>query len=592
MTIRRSLVLALALSLFSLPPAQAQDKAPVQKIEVKKGQIEIEVQSLDFRDFCEMIGKKLKINILVSPGIEETISLRLGTKKQSILFKVLEGITQCQLEKVAKNVYIFSRPPKSRIQVEGTSLHELLITLAKSSEKNLVIGPGVPNTPIESLKANHFYTVELMTRLTLAGGCRLEQDGDVLRIFRNRGPIRLGTTQSSSFIRPLIQPSGAEEKKPKSPPKKLKNIELDVLEIEAAALFAQLGKKTGWTFVVNPQVKRKISISLRDIPPTDALRIILKLTDCKLREYQGRFHIDPDEKVSLTKRNIELKELIKILAERMNRKIEIPADLRGKVSVYFKEFPAERALVSLVSAVTEKSILDEFGKALRLVDKAKTQNKKTSPKVQQAVKKASFEKLKAALQKKDRRQIDKLFLSESLARRTEYPKIIADFAKALPDSESDLQRSLLAQSKRLLGDVLQNQANEAYKALDFRRVVIQQQKLKREIALLKIKDRQEHRLVHHSLIQNLRYVDKLVEQLRPLKKLKLRFQGGLFNALRYSPRLKNFALISGRYYFEKEVIRNSKGQEIEGLKVYSIEDSKVTLQFKDQRFILKLSSSR
>ena len=246
----------------------------------------------------------------------------------------------------------------------------------------------------------------------------------------------------------------------------------------------------------------------------------------------------------------------------------------------------------LISAVTEMSVLDEFGKALRLVDQPRRQAMKPSPNAKKVVEEAQFKKLKTALQKRDWFQIDNLFNRASTAQKVHYPKVIADFAKALPKSESDTQQNLLSLSKKLLGDVLQHQANEAYKALDFRRALIQQQKLKREITMLKIKDRQDYRLVHHSLIQNLRYVDKQVEQLRPLKGVKLKLQGGLFNASQYSHRLKNFVLISGRYYFENEAICDSEGRKIEDLTVYSITEKSVILKFKDQRVTLKRSSSK
>lgn len=136
---------------------------------------------------------------------------------------------------------------------------------------------------------------------------------------------------------------------PKSPPPKYQRvISVDVVDTLLSEVMAEIREKTGAEIYVDPRVDRKITITLRDLPWRDIVRVIARIykLDLKVKE-RDKFVFHSRPKTSIEFADANLKTALLMLAKKSGQNIIIAPEVKGKVSARLEQISASDALRAL-----------------------------------------------------------------------------------------------------------------------------------------------------------------------------------------------------------------------------------------------------
>jgi type II secretory pathway component GspD/PulD (secretin) len=168
------------------PPAAAPDRTVVGGLEsagtTNQKQIDVDETDKDLREVMEDIGRKVGRNILVAPGVEETVTITLRDIPWTDAVRLIAKLTKCDIERPAPKVLLLTQPPKVTIEFADANVRTVLSLLAAYSGKNIIIAPEVVGKITLSLKDVHWLKA-LKSIVKTVGPYVVVQDGpDLLRV--------------------------------------------------------------------------------------------------------------------------------------------------------------------------------------------------------------------------------------------------------------------------------------------------------------------------------------------------------------------------------------------------------------------------
>lgn len=145
-------------------------------------QIDIDVVDKDLRAVMEEIGRKVGRNILVAPGVEETVTITLRDIPWTDAVKIIAKLTKCDIEQAAPKVLLLTQPPKVTIEFADANVRTVLQLLAAYSGKNIIIAPEVVGKITLSLKDVHWLRALESIVKTVGPYVVVKDTADLLRV--------------------------------------------------------------------------------------------------------------------------------------------------------------------------------------------------------------------------------------------------------------------------------------------------------------------------------------------------------------------------------------------------------------------------
>lgn len=133
-------------------PAQASLGTGAVGVAPSPQSIDLEVVDKDLREVMEDIGRRIRRNILVAPGVEEKVTIKLRDIPAMDAVRIIAELCRCRIEQAAEGVLLLTQPPKVTIQFTDAQLRTVVQLLAAYSGKNIVIAPGVEGRACLDLK--------------------------------------------------------------------------------------------------------------------------------------------------------------------------------------------------------------------------------------------------------------------------------------------------------------------------------------------------------------------------------------------------------------------------------------------------------
>src|SRR5690606_32619177 len=107
-------------------------------------------------------------------------------------------------------------------------------------------------------------------------------------------------------------------------PRIQKQIDIDVVDRDLREVMEEIGRKVGRNILVAPGVVEAVTITLRDIPWTDAVKIIAKLTKCDIEEAApGVLLLTQPPKVTIELSEANVRTVLQLLAAYSGKNIII-----------------------------------------------------------------------------------------------------------------------------------------------------------------------------------------------------------------------------------------------------------------------------
>lgn len=140
----------------------------------------------------------------------------------------------------------------------------------------------------------------------------------------------------------IALPAGAQEKVRQT---------LDLLEArdrDLADVMAEIGRRSGRTILVDPRVKERVTVTLRQVSWRDAVDVIARRTKCTIEVLPGgNLLLSRPERVSIELSDADVKVALLLLARYADRSIIISDEVVGRVTLSLHDVRWEDALVAV-----------------------------------------------------------------------------------------------------------------------------------------------------------------------------------------------------------------------------------------------------
>jgi type IV pilus assembly protein PilQ len=178
---------------------------------------------------------------------------------------------------------------------------------------------------------------------------------------RNAGPIGPETTPADGSQRTIGGASTFGSKLQKQ-------IDLDHTDTDLREVMEEIGRKVGRNILVAPEVEETVTVTLRDIPWTDAVKIIAKLTKCDIEQAAPKvLLLTQPPKVTIEFADANVRTVLQLLAAYSGKNIIIAPEVVGKITLSLKDVHWFKALESIVKTVGSYVVARDGPDLIRIV---------------------------------------------------------------------------------------------------------------------------------------------------------------------------------------------------------------------------------
>ena len=178
-----------ALALAALPAqqenaaagAQQQEGVSSQSAGDRASRLTLRLRDRDLREVVQSIRRKTSSNIIMEPGIEETVTIDLQDVHWRQALALVAEQAQCIVTEAEGGVLKVEKPPRVYFSFENTDIQKVIDTIAKISGANIVVAPEVKGTITVRLKDIPWRDALDATVKTL-GFVVVEEERGILRV--------------------------------------------------------------------------------------------------------------------------------------------------------------------------------------------------------------------------------------------------------------------------------------------------------------------------------------------------------------------------------------------------------------------------
>lgn len=167
---------------------------------------------------------------------------------------------------------------------------------------------------------------------------------------------------------PAANPAGDTGTPVDVAPLNQRKIDLDVTKKDLREVMEFIGQKVGRNILVSPGVTAEVTVTLRDIPWLDAVKIIARLTKCDIEEAaEGVLLLTQPPKVTIQFAQAQVRTVLQLLAAYSGKNIIIAPEVKGDITLDLKEVHWLKALRSIVKTVGPYVVVEDGPDLLRVV---------------------------------------------------------------------------------------------------------------------------------------------------------------------------------------------------------------------------------
>jgi len=228
------------------------------------------------------IGQKAGYTILVDPGIQETVRVRLLDIPWREAVDVVARMTRCEVEEIGTSIYL-TRHAKVTLNAQRMNIRTVLQLIAEQTKKNIVVGPNVRGNITLDFKERHWQ----QALEALAWSACLDvtvQSRDLIRVQRRGLTVGADGEQVLERARRPAKPVFPE---PQRPGDEDATVTLDVKDVELSDAMEQIGRTVSRNLLVDPDVRDRITLNVHDTPWREAVEAAARMTGARIEERPG-----------------------------------------------------------------------------------------------------------------------------------------------------------------------------------------------------------------------------------------------------------------------------------------------------------------
>lgn len=129
-------------------------------------------------------------------------------------------------------------------------------------------------------------------------------------------------------------------------------IDIDVVDMDLAKLMDDIGRQAGVNIVVHPDVHERVTVALRRVSWRDAVRVIARLTRCKIQYYPGHIMgLSKPPRVSMQCQDANVRTVLMQLAEYAGANIILASDVQGTITMDLRDVDYKAAMHAVVKTI-------------------------------------------------------------------------------------------------------------------------------------------------------------------------------------------------------------------------------------------------
>lgn len=333
--------------------------------------LDVEDAALDV--VLETISGYAGRRILVSPEVDETITVTLTQVSWQDALELVSQLAGCRVEERPGGALLLTQPPEVTIQFTDANVRTVIQMLASYSKRNIVISPSVRGSVTLDLKEARWDEALLSIVHTVGDFSVVLQGHDIIKVvtrssvdpligsaygypltpdkykrFEDEHTLKVNVWKPRRGQNP--RPQAFDDAEPQEP----KRVSLQFQDADLRKVVAELSKQAGVSVGVDTHVEETISVSLKDVAWDHALRAVASSAGCRVQERSksGRvLALVQIPKVTIQFTDANVRTVLQLLAAYSGKNIVISPEVRGTCTLRVVEADWDAALKAIVEGV-------------------------------------------------------------------------------------------------------------------------------------------------------------------------------------------------------------------------------------------------
>jgi type II secretory pathway component HofQ len=306
-----------------LPETGGETSGPPAK---RDEPIDLNVEEVGLAECMATISSQVGCTIVVAPDVHEKVTVALRHIPWEDAVQVIAKMTKCDVSPIGSDTLLLSQCPKVTIQFTQADVRTVLQLLAAYCGKNIIVAPSVHGDMV-TLDLHEVDWLAALRGIVATNNLHAVPMGDAIVILPGPGPDPFAAT-----------PRGAEREIPvlDAEPGE-RNVDVTVEDADLREVCDELGRRVGRNVIVEPDVHEKVTVDLRRIAFSEALRVLGWLTKCRVERRGSIYVLSQPPKVTLQASGTPAHKWFQLLAAYAGENIVVAPEVTGAVTMDLHE---------------------------------------------------------------------------------------------------------------------------------------------------------------------------------------------------------------------------------------------------------------
>lgn len=292
---------------------------------------------------CDQLSKTSGVQIQVSPGVDQELTLSLKDVPVLTAVRVLAVCAGAVFKTPAKGVLRLERPGLRYFRARSLPAHQVFKMLMALRGQSVVVDSSL--TQLWTIDAHSLPWEELLRDLLFANRAQRIKDRVVTVLKSPQHQIaryqrRLG--QLTKLIKAAARHGTGDN---------AKLLNIDVVNISLERVCTVFERKTGFAVTCQPGLAKTITLFLRQTPAREAMRICAERAKIDLVELSpGRYHFCKQLRVSDQRNHVSIRELLNSWATKLKKSLDMPESFQGRVCLSLDKVTYAAAIRAVVAS--------------------------------------------------------------------------------------------------------------------------------------------------------------------------------------------------------------------------------------------------
>lgn len=303
------------------PAVESDTRKLLDHPAVRSETIDVDVEDKDIADVMSAVAARVGKAIFVEPDVHEKVSISLRKIPWRDAVSVMATMCKCEVAPLGSESLIVRQAPKVTIQFQAANVNTVIQLLAAYSGKSLVVSPRCPSVDL-TIDLHQVDWEKALASILRTYDVHAELFGQVIVVMPGSGP----EPDLSDFERPARWMFETSERDKNSP------IDMMVEDGDLRDLCDELSRRVGVNILVDPEVKEKVTISLKQVGWHDVLLVLARLTRCNLEQRNGIFVFSQTPMVTLQMTDAPAAQWFQLVAAYSGKNIVVASDVTGSIT--------------------------------------------------------------------------------------------------------------------------------------------------------------------------------------------------------------------------------------------------------------------